>query len=93
MDSSSIRFQAFSDALNLAGIAPDSRLVVDCDFTYAHGFQAASALIAEHHPTAIAAGADLIALGAAAAARALGLSVPGEFSVLGCLRPRSPSPG
>ena len=83
MDSSSIRFQGFSDALNLAGIGMDPRLVVDCDFTYAHGFRAASALIAEHRPTAIAAGADLIALGAVDAARALGLSVPTEFSVLG----------
>ena len=83
MDSSSIRFQGFRDALSLAGIELDPRLVVDCDFTYAHGFQAASALIAEHRPTAIAAGADLIALGAVDAARALGLSVPDEFSVLG----------
>ena len=83
MDSSSIRFQGFQDALALAGVEMDPRLVADCDFTYTHGFQAASAMIAEHRPTAIAAGADLIALGAVDAARALGLSVPDEFSVLG----------
>ncbi|HTJ67132.1 MAG TPA: LacI family DNA-binding transcriptional regulator [Actinospica sp.] len=83
MDSSSIRFQGFTDAMALAGIEVDPRLVVDCDFTYTHGFQAASALIAEHRPTAIAAGADLIAFGAVDAARALGLTVPDEFSVLG----------
>jgi LacI family transcriptional regulator len=83
MDSSSIRFRGFRDALALAGVELDPKLVVDCDFTYAHGFQAASALIAEYRPTAIAAGADLMAFGAVDAARALGLSVPDEFSVLG----------
>lgn len=83
MDSSAIRFQGFKDAMTLAGIEIDPQLVVDCDFTYTHGFQTASALIAEHRPTAITAGADLIALGAVDAARALGLSVPDEFSVLG----------
>lgn len=83
MDSSSIRFQGFKDAMTLAGIEVDPQLVVDCDFTYAHGFETASALIAKHRPTAIAAGADLIAFGAVDAARALGLTVPDEFSVLG----------
>jgi LacI family transcriptional regulator len=83
MDSSSIRYQGFRDALTLAGVEVDPQLVVECDFSYAHGFQTASALIAEHRPTAIVAGADLIALGAVDAARALGLQVPSEFSVLG----------
>jgi len=83
MDSTTIRFQGFQDALRLAGIEADDRLVAECDFSYKHGFQVASTLIAEHRPTAIVAGADLMALGALDAARALGLNVPAEFSVVG----------
>jgi LacI family transcriptional regulator len=83
MDSTGIRFQGFKDALRLAGIEADDLLVAECDFSYKHGFQVASALIAEHRPTAIVAGADLMALGALDAARALGLNVPAEFSVVG----------
>jgi LacI family transcriptional regulator len=40
-------------------------------------------LIDDHQPTAIVAGADLLALGAVDAARARGLSVPADFSVVG----------
>jgi LacI family transcriptional regulator len=83
MDSTTIRFQGFQDALRLAGIEADDRLVAECDFSYKHGFQVASVLISEHRPTAIVAGADLMALGALDAARALGLNVPAEFSVVG----------
>jgi LacI family transcriptional regulator len=83
MDSSGLRYQGFRDAMQLAGLTVDERLVAESDFTYAQGFRLASALIAEHRPTALVAGADLIALGAVDAARASGLSVPGEFSVVG----------
>jgi LacI family transcriptional regulator len=83
MDSSGLRYQGFRDAIQLAGLTVDERLVAESDFTYAQGFRLASALIAEHRPTALVAGADLIALGAVDAARASGLSVPGEFSVVG----------
>jgi LacI family transcriptional regulator len=83
MDSSGLRYQGFRDAMQLAGLTLDERLVAESDFTYAQGFRLASALIAEHRPTALVAGADLIALGAVDAARASGLSVPGEFSVVG----------
>jgi LacI family transcriptional regulator len=40
-------------------------------------------MIEDFAPTAIVAGADLIALGAIDAARAQGLDVPSEFSVVG----------
>jgi LacI family transcriptional regulator len=83
LESSALRFQGFSDAMRLAGLAVEDELVATCDFTYACGFRTAAALIGTGAPTAIAAGADLIALGAVDAARAHGLSVPDDLSVLG----------
>jgi LacI family transcriptional regulator len=83
LESTSIRFQGYCDAMRLAGVDVDERLIASCDFTYAHGFRAAAGLIGDHHPTALVAGADLIALGAVDAARAHGLDVPSEFSVVG----------
>jgi LacI family transcriptional regulator len=83
LESTSIRFQGFRDALRLAGTEVEEQLVASCDFTYAGGFRTAARLISEHRPTALVAGADLIALGAIDAARAVGLDVPGEFSVVG----------
>ncbi|MEU1518733.1 LacI family DNA-binding transcriptional regulator [Streptomyces sp. NPDC005811] len=83
LESTSIRFQGFEDAMRLAGLKVEEQLVASCDFSYASGFRAASRLIAEHRPTAIVAGADLMALGAVDAARARGLTVPSDFSVVG----------
>jgi LacI family transcriptional regulator len=83
LESSAVRYQGFHDALRLAGVDVDESMVAESDFSYAQSFRIASALIAEHRPTALLAGADLIALGAADAARAFGLRVPDEFSVVG----------
>lgn len=83
LESSELRYRGFHDALRLAGVDVDDRLVAECDFTYTQGFRIASALIAEHRPTALIAGGDLIALGAVDAARACGLSVPDDLSVVG----------
>ncbi|MBW8817392.1 MAG: LacI family DNA-binding transcriptional regulator [Streptomyces sp.] len=83
LESTSLRFQGFRDAMRLAGLEVDERLVAACDFSYTCGFRAASRLIADHHPTAIVAGADLMALGAIDAARSHGLEVPTDFSVVG----------
>ncbi|MDX3226710.1 LacI family DNA-binding transcriptional regulator [Streptomyces sp. ME19-01-6] len=83
LESTSIRFQGFEDAMRLAGLAADERLVASCDFSYASGFRAAARLIDEHRPTAIVSGADLMALGAIDAARSRGLDVPTDFSVVG----------
>lgn len=83
LESTGIRFQGYTDALQLAGLAVDERLVASCDFSYGCGFRTAARLIAEQRPTALMAGADLIALGAVDAARAHGLTVPTDFSVVG----------
>jgi len=83
LESTSIRFRGFQDAMRLAVLEVDERLVASCDFSYACGFRTAARLIGDHHPTAIVAGADLMALGAIDAARAHGLNVPVDFSVVG----------
>jgi LacI family transcriptional regulator len=83
LESSAVRYQGFHDALRLAGVAVDESMVAESDFTYTQSFRIASALIAEHRPTALVAGGDLIALGAVDAARACGLRMPDEFSVVG----------
>ncbi|MFC5665215.1 LacI family DNA-binding transcriptional regulator [Kitasatospora misakiensis] len=83
LESTALRYQGFQDAMRLAGLEVDERLVAECDFSYTCGFRTASRLITEHRPTAIVAGADLMALGAVDAARANGLDVPTDFSVVG----------
>jgi LacI family transcriptional regulator len=82
LQSSELRFRGYSDALTLAGLQVDERLVRTCSFSYDSGFRTSASLLSEN-PTAIAAGGDLIALGAIDAARAAGLDVPGDLSVLG----------
>ena len=64
-----------------AGHAPD--LIVESDFTYAGGLAAARRLIAEHAPTAIFAANDQMALATLNAARAAGLRVPDNVTVVG----------
>ncbi|MHC5905072.1 LacI family DNA-binding transcriptional regulator [Streptomyces sp. S6] len=83
LESTTVRFQGYADAMRLAGLEVDEHLVAACDFTYACGFRTTTRLITDHAPTAIVAGADLLALGAIDAARALGLDVPSAFSVVG----------
>jgi LacI family transcriptional regulator len=56
---------------------------VDADFTYAGGLQAARRILVDHAPTAIFAANDQMALAALNAARALGLSVPAQVTVVG----------
>ncbi|HEY5457758.1 MAG TPA: LacI family DNA-binding transcriptional regulator [Acidothermaceae bacterium] len=83
LESSTIRFAGFHDAMRLAGLTVDDRLVAYCEFSYAGGFRTASQLLDDFAPTAIMTGADLIALGAVDAARKHGLRVPDDLSVVG----------
>ena len=82
-ESSATRYSGFVDAMKLAGLDTSAKLVAECDFTYAFGFKAATQIIKKEHPTAIVCGADVLALGAVDAARALGLSIPDDMSVIG----------
>jgi LacI family transcriptional regulator len=82
-ESASIRWRGFQDAMRLRDRPVDGSMVRICSFTYGSGFRQASDLIVTGRPTAIVAAADLIALGAIDAARANGLSVPSDVSVIG----------
>jgi LacI family transcriptional regulator len=82
-DSSSNRLRGYNDALRIAGIDVDERLIVQGDFSRASGAHLAAGLLADDSPTAIIAAADVMALGAIDAARAAGLRVPTDVSVVG----------
>jgi len=75
------REAGFRGAITDAGLVPSA--IVEGDFTYAGGFDAARRILAEHNPTAIFAANDQMALGSLNAARAAGLSVPSDVTVVG----------
>jgi len=75
------REAGFRAGLATAGLTPN--LIVDGDFTYAGGFEAARRLLADHAPTAIFAANDQMALGALNAARVAGLRVPADVTIVG----------
>jgi LacI family transcriptional regulator len=80
------RLRGFADGLARAGRPLDERLLRTSDFTHAGGRDAALDLLDREpgeRPTAVFCGNDVIAFGVLDAARRLGLSVPGELSVVG----------
>lgn len=81
VSTSRLRKAGFLAALSNAGLHPS--LIVEGDFTYAGGLEAARRLIAERAPTAIFAANDQMALGALNAARCAGLNVPADLTVVG----------
>ncbi|MDY7558652.1 substrate-binding domain-containing protein [Cryobacterium sp. 10C3] len=86
------RIGGYRAALEAAGIAYDSSLVLDGDF-HPEGarVRAVELLDRPDRPTAIFAGSDLQAMGVYEAARALGLLIPADLSVVGY--DDLPSPG
>ncbi|MFG1667862.1 substrate-binding domain-containing protein [Streptomyces sp. Y7] len=91
-ESTEVRYRGYADALRLAGIEPDPALVASSNFNYQGGVQAATRLQTAQRPTAIVTGADLVARGVLDAARALGLSVPEDLSLVGFDDSRRPRP-
>ncbi|MCR2824698.1 LacI family DNA-binding transcriptional regulator [Microbacterium sp. zg.Y909] len=80
----SLRRRGFELALRDAGIPPSSARHELGDFTIESGHAAAMRLLdGDDRPTAIFAASDEMAIGALIAARDLGLSVPGDLSVVG----------
>ena len=78
------RLEGYSDALVEAGLAFDPNLVAHGDFSRQSGYASTQELLRGNpRPSAIFCSNDEMALGAMAAATALGLSVPGDISVLG----------
>jgi DNA-binding LacI/PurR family transcriptional regulator len=75
------RHRGFAAALADAGLHPVG--FAAADFTIDGGFQAARDLLTGPRPTAIFAASDELAFGAMFAARAAGLEVPGDVSIVG----------
>jgi DNA-binding LacI/PurR family transcriptional regulator len=78
------RLDGYRSAMEGAGLPMDAGLVVRAPFTREAGHAAALDLLSrDRRPTAIVAGNDLQALGVYQAARALGLRIPADLSVVG----------
>ncbi|MBV9204048.1 MAG: LacI family DNA-binding transcriptional regulator [Actinobacteria bacterium] len=74
---------AFGEVMRRHCDAGDTALAVERSLYSLEGGQAAGARLFERGMTAVVCGSDLMALGAIRAARRLGLSVPGDVSVVG----------
>jgi LacI family transcriptional regulator len=84
MDAAIERLKGYRQALATADIGFDENLVRNGDWLPLRGYQLAFELLQlEDPPTAIICGNDLMAIGVLEAASELGLSVPGELSVMG----------
>jgi LacI family transcriptional regulator len=78
------RRRGYRAALRAAGIQFEPELEVEADFDFEPGAHAAAALLAlAEPPTAIFAFSDLIAIGAIRTARASGVSIPDDLSIVG----------
>jgi LacI family transcriptional regulator len=78
------RLRGYRAALAAVGVMPDPRLEVESDFSDRGGVQATEALLAlPDPPTAIFAFNDMLAIGAMQAARARGIRIPQDLSVVG----------
>lgn len=75
----------YESALTEAGLTVDPRLFAAADFMVPGGYTAAKQLLGNPRgrPTAIFAASDEMAFGSILAARDLGLSVPGDVSIVG----------
>jgi LacI family repressor for deo operon, udp, cdd, tsx, nupC, and nupG len=78
------RSSAYYDALAVAGIPADQRLVVSADWGGEQGAEATARLLSiNSRPTALYAHSDEVALGAIRTIRRAGLRVPEDISVVG----------
>ena len=78
------RLRGYHAALAAAGELPDPQLVIESDFEHEGGLRAATNLLKlPEPPTAIFAFNDQLAIGAMQAARARGLTLPEDLSIVG----------
>ncbi len=84
MLASTARRSGYRAALESAGIPVDEELIRPGEFHHADGLREGRVLLTlPDRPTAIFASSDLYALGVYETARSLGLSIPGDLSVVG----------
>ncbi len=76
------RLQGYKNALHRAGLPIDPDLIVECHFNRQMGYEAAMRLF-PFKPDGLFAAGDTIALGVLQAARAVGIRVPDDLSVIG----------
>jgi DNA-binding LacI/PurR family transcriptional regulator len=78
------RFEGYRAALKRAKLPFDKKLLAEGDFSYESGHAAMKKILAANaQPTALFAGNDTLAMGAMAAIREAGFSIPGDIAVVG----------
>ncbi len=78
------RFRGYCDALDQAGLPVDDALIGTGRYQWHSGFDQAMAMLSLHdRPSALFGSNDTLAIGALRAAHNMGLSVPGDLSVVG----------
>ena len=82
VSSSKARVKGYRLALEEAGLTYEEGLLAVSDFSV-EGGKAAAAKLLEEAPTAIFACNDVLAIGAMQAAKEVGLSIPGDLSIVG----------
>jgi LacI family transcriptional regulator len=81
---SKLRYEAFRNSLQAAGVPFEPELVVECDAGQASGFAAMQHLLAlAEPPTAVFTHNDVLAIGAISATYHAGLTVPNDISIVG----------
>jgi LacI family xylobiose transport system transcriptional regulator len=84
MMASTARLSGYRAALDSAGLSSEPELIRPGHFHHADGLEQGRALLQlPDRPTAIFASSDLYALGVYEAARSLGMTIPGDLSVVG----------
>ena len=81
---SALRHQGFVNAMKAARVDIAPELIIDGDFRFESGVTATHQLLKlRHHPTAVFASNDDMALGVLAAAQRQGLAIPGDLAIAG----------
>jgi LacI family transcriptional regulator len=82
---SSDRLLGFRRAVEMFDLDPDSRLILDCDFSIKSSYETMKRFLeaTDDPPTAVMAVNDIVAMGAMEAIKELGLKIPDDMSVLG----------
>ena len=80
-----VRLKGYKKVLSECGIPINDSYIAHGDYKQSSGYQLTKSMFSENNvlPTAIIAGNDVMALGAIQALEELGLSVPGDVSVIG----------